>query len=231
LEFPHNILLALAENLTSQGNCDVGFACKDGLLYAISPILKARSDYFAKSSLLSSNMLIQLVFAFDQILVSPHRDRQTSNDRLSLYEQKATEEPFDLLHTILYYLYTDRITFSTNLDASLPANLPKLCSAEDIYVAADRMFLNELKEKALTFLKLSCTTENITSRVLSSFADVHAEVGTLYTDYFRKNWDRVKESEHFNQAFEDLEEGSDKKQAEKKFRDLMKGAVFLQNTD
>jgi hypothetical protein len=182
-----------------------------------------------KTFVLNSNELIQLVFAFDQTL-SPDEDGETSTkDRLSLYQQKATEEPFDLLHNILYYLYTDRIIFSTSLDTSLPANLPKLCSAEDIYVAADRMFLTELKEKALKFLEISCTTENITSRVLSSFAYVHAEVGTLYTDYFRKNWDRVKESEYFDQSFEDLEEGSDeKKQGEKKFRDLMRDAVFPQ---
>ena len=169
---------------------------------------------------------------FDQIALSPDKDGETSTkDALSLYRQKDSEESFDLLHNILFYLYTDRITFSTNLDNSLPANLPRLCSAEDVYVAADRMFLTELKEKALSFLKLSCTTENITSRVLSNFADVHAEVGTIYTDYFRRNWDRIKGSEYFDQSFEDMEDGSDeKKQAEKKFRDLMRGAIFLQQT-
>lgn len=226
LEFPVNVLVALAENLTSQGNCDVGFACEDEFLYAISPILKARSEYFAKSSLPKLNMLIQLVFTFDQFTASPDQDGDHTTS-LSLYQQKDTQEPFDLLHNILYYLYTDRITFGTNLNTSVPANLPKLCSAEDIYIAADRMFLTDLKQKALNFLKLSCTTENITARVLGTFADVHTEVGTIYTDYFRHNWDRVKESEWFEQAFEKLQEGSDEKElAEKKFRKLMRGAAF-----
>ena len=236
LEFPINILVALAEYLNSQGNSDIGFACKDGFLYAISPILKARSDYFAKSSLptLKSNLLIQLVFTFDQITAPPcdqDGDTSTTDHSVCLYQQKDTEEPFDLLHNILYYLYTDRITFSTNLNSctSLPSTLPKLCSAEAIYIAADRMFLTDLKEKALNFLKLSCTTENITARVLGSFADVYTDVGIIYTDYFRRHWNSVRESEWFEKTFEEFEEGSDEKElAEKKFRKLMRGAVFVQ---
>lgn len=181
------------------------------------------------------SILIQLVFTFDQVAASPDKnnsDTSTTHHPVSLYQQKDTEEPFDLLHNILYYLYTDRITFSTNLASrtSLPSNLPKLCSAEAIYVTADRMFLTELKEKALQFLKLSCTTENIMARVLGSFADVYTDVGIIYTDYFRRNWDRVKVSdEWFEQVFEELEDGSEEKQlAEKKFRKVMRGAVFPQ---
>ena len=91
------------------------------------------------------------------------------------------------------------------------------------------MYLTNLKEKALSFLKLLCTTENITARVLSSFSDVYTDVGTIYTDYFRKHWDWVRESEWFENVFEEFEEGSDEKElAEKKFRKLMRGAVFVQ---
>ena len=95
-------------------------------------------------------------------------------------------------------------------------------------MTADRMFLGELKSKALNFLKLSCTTDNIATRVMSKFADLHQEVLESYAEYFRKNWDRIKGTKEFDRSFNvvdgDLEEVL---RINSRFRELMKGAVFL----
>lgn len=53
-KFPLDIMVAMAQNLTSPGNGDTEFVCLDEhrqvkVLYALSPIVTARSDYFAKS--------------------------------------------------------------------------------------------------------------------------------------------------------------------------------------
>ena len=137
------------------------------------------------------------------------------------------EDSYELLHTILYYIYTDRIAFGTNLEASLPPPFPKLCSAEDVYMAADRMLLSELKYRALEFLKLSCTTGNIVTRVLSKFAELHEEVSESYAGYFRKHWDLVKGTENFSQCFSGDDELDEVLRINSRFRELMKGAVFL----
>jgi hypothetical protein len=86
----------------------------------------------------------------------------------------------------------------------MPPTFPNLCTTEDIYQIADRLFLTELKRKALDFLTSTCTIENITSRILSKFAFLHEDVGDRYVDYFRKNWDAVKEADEFNNFFTDM---------------------------
>ena len=96
-------------------------------------------------------------------------------------------------------------------------------------MAADRMFLGELKHKALQFMELSCTVDNITSRLVSTFAELHDEVATVYEAYFRENWDRIKSREEFERLFMDLKDTESKEswRVHAKFREMMKGAVFL----
>ena len=128
----------------------------------------------------------------------------TGKSYLSLKRRIIVEDGFDLFHNILYYIYTNRITFGTNLAFLTPSTLPKLCATEDIYQIADRLFLTELKHKALDFLTSTCTIENITSRILGKFAFLHEDVEERYVDYFRKNWDVVKETKEFNNSFTDM---------------------------
>lgn len=128
-------------------------------------------------------------------------DDTAGKSYLSLKRRIIVEDDFDLFHNILYYIYTNRITFSTNLTLLTPPTLPNLCTTEDIYQIADRLLLTELKHKALDFLASTCTIENITSRVLSKFAYLHEDVEDRYMEYFQKNWDIVKETEEFNKSF------------------------------
>ena len=233
-EFPINVMVEMAQNLTTPGNGDVEFICQDRdcqvkSLYALRPILTARCAYYAKSSSLIDDTNQTPVFAFDK---NSHSHDECSNDKshgLGPYQKKETDDDFDLLHTILYYLYTDHITFGIEVDTVPSLHLPKICEVEDIYMAADRMFLEELKQKALHFLKLSCTPCNITPRVMSKFAELHEEIASIYAEYFRKNWDRIKGMNEFNQFFKKLnnEDLDEILRVYTKFQELMKDAVFL----
>lgn len=91
------------------------------------------------------------------------------------------------------------------------------------------MLLPELKRKALEFLKISCTAENITSRVLSKFSDLHDEVGAIYSQFFQRNWGQVKGTQQFNREFEEFEkmESEEVVRVNARFRELMNAAVFL----
>lgn len=142
-------------------------------------------------------------------------------------QEKKIKEGFAVLNNILYYLYTDHIIFGTNMETIISPKVPELCPIEDIYIAADRMLLPELKQKALKFLKLSCTPENITSRVMSKFSEVHEEVGKAYAEYFRRNWDRIKGRKEFSDLFKESEDFDECMRINAKFRELMKDAIFL----
>jgi hypothetical protein len=174
------------------------------------------------------------VFAFNA-LSNPDQCSSGSNpaNRGSRpYYPQDTGEEFNLLHTILYYLYTGHIIFCSNSETTLSPELPKPCAIEDIYMAADRMLLGELKEKALGFLKLSCTPENIGPRVLSKFSELHENVASIYADYFRRNWDRIKGTKEFNKVFTDMNgDLNEVLRINNKFRELMKDAVFLSRNE
>lgn len=130
---------------------------------------------------------------------------EETSDKSSLPLQRriTVDDDFDLFHSILYYIYTNRITFSTNLSYSTHSRLPKLCATEDIYQIADRLFLSELKAKALNFLANTCSVQNITSRMLSEFTFLHEDVQDRYVDYFLKNWKVIRATEDLRRLFTD----------------------------
>jgi hypothetical protein len=174
---------------------------------------------------LSSNRANRPEFDFDQRKII-FDDADEATDNYSANISESITEDFNLMHNILYYIYTDRITFGTDVDSSIGANLPKLCPAEEIYEAADRMLLNELKQKALNFLELTCTIKNITSRVMSEFAHLHSDVAAVYDDYFRKNWCEIQETAEFAKSLIGLDDTDEVLRRSKKFLKLMKGTRF-----
>lgn len=120
------------------------------------------------------------------------------------------EDDFDLLHNILFYLYTGQISFGTDITSEQSEQgFPKLCAAEDIYAMADRFFLDELKEKAFNFLDVTCTVTNITAGALSKFARTYKEVGDMYSAFCRKNWKQVKSSTTHVEVFAKKESEGD----------------------
>ena len=137
-------------------------------------------------------------------------------------------ESFDVVHNILYYIYTHHITFSTVVREE-EAETPKICDAEDIYGLAHRLDLDSLKSKALRFLKQTCNCKNITERVFSKFATCYEEANEVYSEFFQNHWPDVRTTSEFTKYFEDLEEEGDLTEAHRvlrRFRELMTGATF-----
>jgi len=109
---------------------------------------------------------------------------------------------FDLLHTILYYAYTGRITFGTDPSYKQPdATLPKICDAQDIYEVAHDLALEQVKSKALNFLKATWTPKDIPARLLSPVtADRdHRLLTEFYSDYFTKHWHKIRDTDEHNE--------------------------------
>jgi hypothetical protein len=136
------------------------------------------------------------------------RVKRSPGSRTPLHQITEHVDP-DVYHNILYYLYTFRVTFTTDLSVECAEpSTPKLCSAEDIYALADKMLLQSLKDKALDFLKETCTVENIISRLFSKFARSHADVEAVYMAYFMSQWAEVKNHPSYTEYKKQLEEAS-----------------------
>ena len=136
------------------------------------------------------------------------------------------EDDFDVVHNVLYYIYTNSITLSTVTSEDPSAGMPRRCDAEDIYAVAHRLELENLQIKALRFLKSTCNVRNITARVLSEFAMLYEDVGKIYNDYFIQHWGKIRETTEFNRYFSVVEEKEDLKEIRRvyrRFRGLMGG--------
>lgn len=142
-------------------------------------------------------------------------------------------EDFDVVHNILYYIYTNRITFSnvkTEESDLTESSKPRVCDAEEIYALAHRLELEGLQSKALHFLKSTCDVENIIARVFSQFASLYEEVGKIYEEYFRENWEKIRKTMEFREYFSVLEDTGDLPELRRvlaRFRELMNESMFV----
>lgn len=136
-------------------------------------------------------------------------------------------EDFDVVHNVLYYMYTNSITFSTTSSQDSDKNEngePSVGDTEAIYALAHRLDLESLQSKALRFLEMTCTVRNITDRVFGEFASLYEEVGEIYEKYFKKHWVEVRETQEFGEYFSMMEEKEDfaeLRRVFRKFRELM----------
>jgi hypothetical protein len=198
--------MAMARTLTTPGNGDIEFTCDDENyepkhLYALYTILITRCNYYKTREFLRLHLTPE--FNFEKGKIALNKLSKPDKGGFLVYHKVPSEVDFNLLHTILYYLYTDRITFGSNIKARISDDLPKLCSTEDIYILADQMQLEELKTKALKFLELSCTPENITERIMSKFAELYPPVEEVFRNYFTENWAVIKDKREFKDYFID----------------------------
>jgi len=135
----------------------------------------------------------------------------------------AMPEEFDVLHNILYYLYTGMIVFDTSPETFEPSdNAPRAVDVHAIYSAADRFLLTDLRERAFDFLRNTCTVENITRRVFGDCASIHDEVTRFYNSFFIQHLGSVVATFDYKNFFQEVEGWSAKRRAEvnTKFREL-----------
>ena len=134
-------------------------------------------------------------------------------------------EQFELLHAILYYLYTDKILIGAGEKAAEALAMPT-CDAEGLYVVAHRMDIPKLWEKALAFLIETCNIDNVVPRVFGEFGLKYDEVRQAYTKVFHSYWPKLKKSKEFEEYFEAMEEEEENGRGvlvNRRFRELMRG--------
>jgi hypothetical protein len=121
-------------------------------------------------------------------------------------------EPFEVLHPILYFLYTDRVCFTTAPieEATVIHQVPP-CDAEQAYRIGDMLELPQLKSKALEFLVDTADATNIISRVFGEYALKYEEIGKAYEGVFYRCWNDLKKGEVLKQYFRDLREEDEAK--------------------
>ena len=244
--FPFYVMDAMGQGLRDPGDGgDVKFQCssssnaEDRFLYAHSVILRTRSKYFSRSShpsCIYSLPVFSSSFAEgDSATAAKLCVLPSDSDHFDYYPRRIIpmEDDFDVVHNILYYLYTGKIYFCTESQPSYREmfylNSPKICDAEEIYALAHRLELNTLQMKALSFLRLSCNPRNITTRVFGAYASVYEEMGKVYKDYFRKNSSEIHAMAEFEGYFRELEEIAEREEivrVNKRYRELMKDASF-----
>jgi hypothetical protein len=129
-----------------------------------------------------------------------------NGDRKSLHAPRRLvkiPDDFDLFHIILFYLYTDRICFTTTPEKQF--DIPVTDNAEGIYAIAHRLMLDSLVPKAIKFLDHTCTSRNITSRLFGTVATSYELVVEAYDAFFMKNWDAVIQTKEFEEFFKEME--------------------------
>ena len=244
--FPYDIINRLADCLQRPNEGDIVFECpsiKDGVtkvLYAHSSVLKARSGYYvnSKSPETVDDHAKAPVFASsfsegDSTVTSINERSQISEDPLNQITRRRIpmEDDFDVVHNVLYYMYTNGITFSnvTSENSSSKPGLPRICDAEDIYALAHRLELKNLQNKTHRFLKSTCNVRNITARVFSEFAELYEDVGETYESYFKDHWEDIRGTTEFNKYFSVVEEKEDLTEIRRvygRFRELMEESSF-----
>jgi len=142
-------------------------------------------------------------------------------------------EPFEVLHPLLYYLYTDRICFTTApiAEATSISGVPP-CDPEDAYRVADLFGLPKLKERALKFLLETTEKSNIIARVFGEYSITYEELGMKYKDEFYKYWNSVRKSGDLKKYIEKLETDGDEKRRRavtQRCLELMEGLVSQDN--
>lgn len=133
-------------------------------------------------------------------------------------------DDFDLFHIVLFYLYTDRICFTTTPEKQF--DIPVTDDAEGVYAIAHRLMLDSLASKAVKFLEHTCTSRNITSRSFGIFALSHEPVEEVYDDFFMENWDEVIQTKEFEEFFKEMENDPEEYvRINNKLRDMIRSRV------
>ena len=130
---------------------------------------------------------------------------------------------YEIFKNILYFLYTGIVIFDTDPETSTNQK-EELSEVEEIFMAADRYLLNDLKERAFKFLERTCDINNITSRLFGQVAGLYPELDQIYSSYFKSNLLQIMGSEEYKTFFEELEESRDdrlKADINSKFRKLV----------
>ncbi|TRM63990.1 hypothetical protein BD626DRAFT_263869 [Schizophyllum amplum] len=84
---------------------------------------------------------------------------------------------------------------------------PAPCSAKAMYRLADRLGLDELRERACRHIMRGLNVDNIAYEVFSPFAATFDEIRKLQVKYFLENWSQVRSSESMRDVWQQIRNG------------------------
>ncbi|KAL1743607.1 hypothetical protein HDZ31DRAFT_64858 [Schizophyllum fasciatum] len=84
---------------------------------------------------------------------------------------------------------------------------PAPCSAKAMYRLADRLGLDELRERACRHIMRGLCVDNIAYEVFSPFAATFDEIRKLQVKYFLENWSQVRSSEGMREVWQQIRNG------------------------
>jgi hypothetical protein len=136
-------------------------------------------------------------------------------------------EPFEVLYPLLYYLYTDRVCFTTAPIGAAKSfyNVPSF-DPEEAYRVGDLLDLDKLKERALDFLSSTSDESNIVSRVFGDYALDYEDIGKCYEKFFYQHWNSIRRKNGGKRYFKGLSDEADHGKSAKLLQrclDLMEG--------
>jgi hypothetical protein len=125
----------------------------------------------------------------------------------TIVQTLQAHERFEVLYPILYYMYSDRICFTTAPigDATPKYEVPP-CDAQEAYRVGDILGLSQLKETALHFLVDTTDRSNILARIFGEFALTYDEIGSGYEKVFYKCWDDIRKTGALMEYFRRIQE-------------------------
>ncbi|KAJ7474212.1 hypothetical protein FB451DRAFT_1088903 [Mycena latifolia] len=86
-------------------------------------------------------------------------------------------------NALLYYLYTNRVTFRTLDSPERAVSRVPECSAKSMYKLADRFGLSQLKNLALESLTSQLSPDNIVGEAFSTFTSVYPEIQDIEVEF------------------------------------------------
>jgi hypothetical protein len=130
-----------------------------------------------------------------------------------------TEEGFEKLHTLLYFLYTGHVLFTERSKTTHAREVPGesvdsipnylTCTPEEIYAIAHRLNIPRLKDHGLHFFRKSWRSSTLALVAFSDFAQLYPEVWEIYRGIFRSNWNWLKTNKHFRSFMDETVERKD----------------------
>ncbi|GAA6040102.1 hypothetical protein JCM8097_002029 [Rhodosporidiobolus ruineniae] len=172
--------------------------------------------------------------------------RESRGDGRARFEVVVSDAAYSTLRALLFYLYTNTITFSplastyyvakdAALSSSPPVAFPYTsrreyllahhpvlpqhqgaggegagpgpCSAKAIYRLADKMGLQELKDRAREHIVKSLTAQNIVYEVFGSFSQRFDEIREVEIAFLLEQWNAVRSSPQMRKVFDYLRTG------------------------
>ncbi|KAI0084787.1 hypothetical protein BDY19DRAFT_1077254 [Irpex rosettiformis] len=86
-------------------------------------------------------------------------------------------------------------------------NRPRPCSAKAVYRLADKLDLQELKERAFQHIVKSLTVDNVAYEVFSDFSAAFEDVRKIEVAFFLKHWSEIRGSEAMRNVWQQIRLG------------------------